>query len=151
MAFSVQSDAPAFAICRIASALRHVLKSRQTERPTLQLCSIDEPQVQRTSISACVYSGSGATQNSGLNSQGAAPRGAPAQSAEEVVSRSGLDAAAVAGFLFENYAEYVDGSAMDDVASAAAALSDAMHMIQRRTDDGSSAFVVVQAHVGCLS
>jgi hypothetical protein len=63
-----------------------------------------------------------------------AHRGVPAQSAEEVISRSGLDAAAVAGFLFENYAEYVDNCAIADASSAASSLSDAVYMIQRRSD-----------------
>ena len=50
------------------------------------------------------------------------------------MARSGLDAATVAGFLFENYTVFVDDPAIDDAAAAAARFSDAMHMIRRSAD-----------------
>lgn len=58
----------------------------------------------------------------------------PDMAPEEVVARSCLDAATVAGFLFENYPAFVDETAIEDAATAAAGFSDAMHMVRRSAD-----------------
>jgi hypothetical protein len=56
--------------------------------------------------------------------------GAPSLAPEEVVARSGLNSVTVTGFLFENYLEFIDADAIEDVAAVAANFSDAICIVQ---------------------
>lgn len=60
--------------------------------------------------------------------------GAPADSPEDVAARSGLSAAVVTGFLFENYLDFIDGDHIEDAAAACGEFSDAMRMITNRPE-----------------
>jgi hypothetical protein len=68
--------------------------------------------------------------------------GAPSLAPEEVIARSGLNAATVTGFLFENYLDFIDADAIDDVATAAANFSDAIHIVH--TQPGGILFVHIE-------
>ena len=75
--------------------------------------------------------------------------GAPADSPEDVAARSGLSAVVVAGFLFENYLDFIDSAAIEDAAAACGSFSDAMRMITNRPEGERTARRQCCAFAGC--